>query len=42
MNECQSIEEINTYSNGSDQTKFRLNEIKKFKSILILKFKKEK
>ena len=27
MNECNSIEAVNTYSSLSDQTKFRLNEI---------------
>ena len=31
MNECNSIEVTNTYSNLSDQTKFRLNEINKGK-----------
>ena len=31
MNECNSIEITNTYSNLSDQTKFRLNEISKIK-----------
>ena len=31
MNECSSTEAANTYSNLSDQTKFRLNEIKKIK-----------
>ena len=29
MNECSSTEVTNTYSNLSDQTKFRLNEINK-------------
>ena len=29
--ECNSIEVTNTYSNLSDQTKFRLNEINKIK-----------
>ena len=29
MNECNSIEVTNRYSNLSDQTKFRLNEINK-------------
>ena len=42
MNECSSIEATNTYSNLSDQTIFRLNEINKIKDILILKFGKEK
>ena len=31
MNECNSIEVTNTYSNLIDQTKFRLNEINKIK-----------
>ena len=30
MNEVNSIETLNKYSNLSDQTKFRLNEIIKF------------
>ena len=31
MNECNFIKATNTYSNLSDQTKFRLNEINKIK-----------
>ena len=31
MNACHSFEVTNTYSNLSDQTKFRLNEINKIK-----------
>ena len=31
MNECNSIEAVNTYYNLSDQTKFRLNGINKIK-----------
>ena len=31
MNESNSIETINSYSNMNDQTKFRLNEINKIK-----------
>ena len=31
MIECNSTETLNTYSNLSDQTKFRLNEINKTK-----------
>ena len=42
MNECNSIEVTNTCLNLSDQTKFRLNEINKLKTILIQKFKREK
>ena len=32
MHECNSIETTNTYSNLSDQTKFRLNEINEIKA----------
>ena len=42
MNKCSSIEATNIYSNLNDQTKFRLNEINKIKTILTQKFKKEK
>ena len=43
MNEFYSIEVTNIYSNLSDPTKYRLNEInKKSKTILTQKFKKEK
>ena len=31
MNECNFIEASNTYSNLSDQRKFRLNEVNKIK-----------
>ena len=41
MNECNSIETTNIYSNLSDQTEIRLNEINKIKAILILRFKKK-
>ena len=40
MNKGRFIEAIDT-SNLSDQTKFRLNEIHKIMTILILKSKKE-
>ena len=41
MNECNSIEATNTYSNLSDQTKLEMKSIKS-KTILIQKSKKEK
>ena len=41
MNKDSSIEAIDV-SNLSDQTKFKLNEIMKLKTILTQKFKKEK
>ena len=42
MNEFNSIETLNKYSNLSDQTKFRLNEINKTKDYFNSKIKKEK
>ena len=42
MNECNSIEVTNKYSNLSDQTKFRLNEINKIKGYFKNKIQKRK
>ena len=42
MNECNSIEVANTYSNLSDQTKLRLKEINKIKDYLNFKKSKKK
>ena len=42
MNECNCIEVTNTYSNLSDQTKFRPNEINKIKDYFDSKIQKRK
>ena len=42
MSECNSIETTNIYSNLSDQTKIRLNEINKIKDYLNSKIQERK
>ena len=42
MVELNSIEVYNTYSNLTDHTKFRLNEINKIKSYFNLEIQEEK
>ena len=42
MNECNSIKATNTYSNLSDQTRFRLSKINKIKDYFNLEIEERK